>query len=516
MAIPSTPTNPYIQTANGQVFSSCDPSAGATSYVFQRSLDNVTFATIATVSVPKYLDTAVTLGTAYWYQIAASNGSGTSPYTQAQSVVPTTSGELSLGEIRQRAQQRADRVNSKFVTVPEWNFFINQAMFELYDLLVTLYEDLYVAPAAQFSADGSTFLYPLPDGVMSFINQANQSFVPRPFYKLIGVDLSLNSANNAYVTVNKFNFIDRNRFVYPNTASTIYGVFNLQYRLLGKDKIEFIPTPSAGQILRLWYVPRLTELLQDTDVSDIGISGWLQYVIIRAAKYALDKEESDTSKLDEELMFLKKRIEESASNRDAGQPDTVSAVRNDWGWGHGFGPQGGIGGWLVALAPILSKNNIGNDLLANSILSSQFNLTNLFIGIAVSYISYLTYRKFGSWIKFSRIRNFLASSSSTFFSHIKHVIELSSLKQMTRSNTTRLITPVTNKIIRLNVSITEFIRNSMSRFSNAFKIKSSVTTSILVSNPKPTPSTFSNSTPKFSFIRGHNAYIQYNADEVKS
>ena len=93
----------------------------------------------------------------------------------------------------------------------------------------------------------------------------------------------------------------------------------------------------------------MPQLLQDTDVLD-GISGWTQYVIIRAAKYALDKEESDTTKLDAELLYLKGRIEESAMNRDAGQPDTISDTRFRTGFGGmaggnygGFG--GGPGGW---------------------------------------------------------------------------------------------------------------------------------------------------------------------------
>jgi hypothetical protein len=161
----------------------------------------------------------------------------------------------------------------------------------------------------------------------------------------VGVDLALNNATNAYVTVNKFNFVDRNRFIYPNTASTIYGVFNLQYRMMG-NQIMFIPTPSAGQALRLWYIPRLTELLLETDITTEGFSGWLEYVIVRAAKYALDKEESDTSKLTEELVYLKGRIEETAANRDAGMPDTISDTNNgNWGNGWRGGSNGSIGGF---------------------------------------------------------------------------------------------------------------------------------------------------------------------------
>lgn len=346
MAAPATPNNFIVQTANAQVFVSSDISAGATSYTFQRSTDGVAFTTLGTANVPQYLDTSASPGVQYWYNMAAVNGSGTSPYTAPETAIPVPTGEACLGQLRLMSQQRADRVNSEFVTTAEWNSYINLAYFELYDLLITNYEDYFVAPFASFSCDGSTFLYPLPNGVLSFNNNSGTPFVAQSFYKLLGVDLALNNAQNGYVTINRFNLIDRNRFVYPNTASTIYGVFNLQYRPMGNN-IEFIPTPSSGQVIRLLYIPRLTQLLQDTDTTITGISGWFQYIIVRAAKYALDKEESDTSKLDSELLFLKKRIEETAMNRDAGQADRISDTRqggyND-GFG-GFGRNGGIGGW---------------------------------------------------------------------------------------------------------------------------------------------------------------------------
>jgi len=255
---------------------------------------------------------------------------------------------MPLSTIRLAAQQRADKVNDKFVSMTEWNSYINQSMFELYDLLVTLYEDYFVATPVSFVADGTTFLYPLPNGVTSFQNglNPNQTLIAPPFYKLTGVDLALNNASNAFVTVNKFNFSDRNRFVYPNTASTIYGVFNLQYRLLGTGNIEFIPTPSAGQSIRLWYIPRLTQLLKDTDTTTMGISGWIEYVIVKAAYYALTKEESDTTSLVMQLAALQKRIEESAVNRDAGMPDTISDVNNgNWSNGWTGGRNGAIGGF---------------------------------------------------------------------------------------------------------------------------------------------------------------------------
>jgi hypothetical protein len=347
--IPNIPTNFNAQTGNQQNLVSWDLVAGATSYIVQRSLDNITYNTVATITgsplATQYLDTAVTLSTKYYYKVAASNLSGTSAYTNSQCVIPVPIGEMSLAAIRYKAQQRADRVNSNFVTMTEWNSYINQAMFELYDLLIAVYEDLYVATPIQFTADGSTFLYPLPNGSNTFYNAiTNELITPKPFYKLLGVDLALQTANNAYVTVNKFQFSDRNRFVYPNTSSTIYGVFNLQYRIMGSN-IEFIPTPSGNQKIRLWYIPRLTELLKDTDTTDTGVSGWIEYVIVRAAKYALDKEEADTQKLDAQILFLKGRIEESAANRDAGMPDKISNTHTNYGNGFNGGWNSGTGGF---------------------------------------------------------------------------------------------------------------------------------------------------------------------------
>lgn len=347
--IPGTPQQFNVQTANQQNLVSWSLSTGSTSYIVSRSLDDITYTIVATLTgtplAISFLDTAVVLGTTYYYMVAASNISGTSSNTISQSVTPTPTGEMTLSQIRLRAQQRADRVNSNFVTLPEWNSYINQAMFELYDLLVTVYEDYFIATPVSFRANGSTILYPLPDGSLTFNNAiTNQPVVARPFYKLLGVDLAINSSPNAYYTLRKFNFAERNKRNPYNTLPTAYGAVNTEYRLLGKN-IEFIPLPASGQVYRLWYIPRLIELLQETDTTDIGISGWIEYVIVRAAKFALDKEESDTNNLKEEILFLKQRIEESAANRDAGMPDTISDVRNSGGNGFGFGTNGSMGGF---------------------------------------------------------------------------------------------------------------------------------------------------------------------------
>jgi fibronectin type 3 domain-containing protein len=328
MSIAAIPSNFLVQEGNGNTLSTWNLVPGATSYSLQRSTDGVSYSTIATPTANSYLDSAVIVGTQYFYQVASVNVSGTSGYTSPQSIVPVNTGDLSLGQIRLMAQQRADMVGSNFVTTSEWNLYINQAAFELYDLLVTEYEDYFMKAPLLITTTGS-----------------QQYTLPNDFYKLLGVDLGLANNTTAWITLKKFQFIERNRYVYPQINSTFFGVFNLQYRLMG-NTLFFIPTPSAGQFMQIWYIPKLTQLLADTDILT-GISGWGEYVIVDAAIRAMQKQENDVSVLAAQKMMLIKRIEETAMNRDSGQPDKISATRfDDVGAGYGFpNGDGAYGGY---------------------------------------------------------------------------------------------------------------------------------------------------------------------------
>ncbi len=349
MAVPYQVQNLVAQQADGNILLSWSGSLSATSYQVQRGVDGINFTDLgAAIPGIQLVDSLPGVGIQYFYQVLARNSDGDAPASQIASMVAAQPGEMSLGELRLRGQQKADRVNSAFVTNEEWNFNIRLAMYELYDLLITTYEDYNIAAPAFINTSGTLFQYALPDGT-NYLGGTLGGSAGTPanrLYKLSGIDLGVNTSNNAWVTIHRFDWIDRNNFVYPNSTSTIYGVYNMRYRQMGNNLV-IIPTPAGNQQLRLWYAPVLPALLQDTDLTTIGWSGWLAYVITRAAKYALDKEEgTDTGKLDAELLFLKKRIEESASNRDQGQPDTISNTRRDpiyggGGWGDG-GANGGF------------------------------------------------------------------------------------------------------------------------------------------------------------------------------
>lgn len=318
----------------------------------------------------------------------------------------STSSLVSLGSLRLQAQQRSDMENNNAVSVPEWNTYATGSYKELYDLLVSCYgNDYYVATTYQFQLTGGAQQYALPDGTSSFLNTSGG--VAQKFYKLLGVDLQYSASPTGYVSLPRFEFIERNRYAYSNTATNFNGYTNLKYRIEGNN-LFFIPIPTSGQTCQVWYVPAPTSLqftlstgttvgsttitLSDTTgltsgmnvsgagiqpnttlssvgstsavlslpatatyVSSIlsywndattleGISGWEDYVILDMAIKAQIKQENDFSGLAAQKAEMRVRIEAMAESRDIGQPMRTSDTMAISGDGFGWGNGGTYGG----------------------------------------------------------------------------------------------------------------------------------------------------------------------------
>ncbi len=343
--LPSQPQNIVISTGNGQVYLAWQQVVGVTNYVVQRSTTGIvgSYANIGTPAVYNFTDTTALVGVQYWYQVASQNANGISSYATtgtnglALIAVPCLPGQINLGFLRYMSKLKSDKLRSQFLTDDEWNFNINQSSNRLYDLLITKYgENYFAAPRIQFNTT-STPLYPLPDG-------SNYNGAPA-LYKLIGVDVGVNASNNQWFTLPRYNIIDRNRYSTLQLAGTVQSVYGLAYIIMGNN-IEFIPLPSA-QIVQLLYIPMLTQMLTDVDMMPFSISGWSELVIVDAAIKALIKEESyeQAGALIGERTALLERIEETAANRDVGQPNTVSNTRARCGDQNFGGIMGGFSGW---------------------------------------------------------------------------------------------------------------------------------------------------------------------------
>lgn len=228
-----------------------------------------------------------------------------------------------LLQLRDRAKQESDNVNSTFISDPEWNNLINSSYLELYGLIVQAFGNDY------FTQSPTSGFLITTDGI-------NDHFaLPTDMFKLLGVDLRLASPGQ-WVSLKPFTFAERNRLNITNSL-----------------------IPMAGQVLRLLYVPRATTLTADADSID-GVNGWEEYIVIDAAMKALTKEESDVSVFMARKQAIIERLNAEVENRDAGSPAVIANVigrraramqyrlngSNLWLIGNtmpGFGPYGDMG-----------------------------------------------------------------------------------------------------------------------------------------------------------------------------
>lgn len=230
-------------------------------------------------------------------------GSIVRAYYNSSITIGPSVGQVTLASLRLQVRQKADMVNSQFVTDSELTGYVNSAYYELYDLLVQKFgNDYYVATSYLFTADGTADSYALP----------------LDFYKVLGLEIQDDGTH--WSPVRKYSQGDRYGVGYDAVP---------RYRLRGSF-IAFSVAPKSGKAYRLWYVPRLSPLIGDSDLVD-GVSGWEEYIVTDAAIACLAKEESDTSQLERERQGLTQRIEAAAENRDTGGPFTVQDTRND-GW----------------------------------------------------------------------------------------------------------------------------------------------------------------------------------------
>lgn len=212
-----------------------------------------------------------------------------------------------LAELRNLVLQRADMVNSNFVSTAELNAWINQGQDCAYDILVSRYEDYYTT-SFQFSITSPNDGYTLPDLV----------------YKIRGLDFKI---GGDWITLHSFTFEERNNGN-RQINRALLGLTNLKYKWVG-SRIMLIPGDQAAGDYQVWYIPNVIPLSADDDELPTDIDRWKEYVIADAAIKCLLKEESDASGLMGEKAEMEKRITNMGSNRDAGSPERVQDVRNN-------------------------------------------------------------------------------------------------------------------------------------------------------------------------------------------
>lgn len=220
---------------------------------------------------------------------------------------------ITFAELKQAARERADMVDSEFVTDSELEFYVNSSIAELHDILIQAYEGDYNVKSDTFTTTSGTDSYAL-----------STIITDDDFYKLRGIDVKLDG--NKFASVDRFNFNERNRFQ-DFVGWSYLGLPHIRYRLVGSN-LNFHPVPDKNTEVKIWYVPVAQKLTDDADTLD-DLNQFSEYVIVDAAIKMLNKEESDVSVLAAQKQMLKRRIEEAANNRDAGESESITDIYSE-------------------------------------------------------------------------------------------------------------------------------------------------------------------------------------------
>ncbi len=228
-----------------------------------------------------------------------------------------TTPQLVQADLRSRTLQRADMVNSDFVTTAELDFLLDATFRELYGMMTSQYEGLFVATADLTTANG-TESYTLPAAFkkLKLLQHYNNSQYEYALRRADWRDIEvLNTSNNRKKPTHYILFND------PVTSQAM--------------RVMLLPTPDAVYTVRLRYVPNLA--LSDVvgTASSNLIAGWDGYMILGTTIKLKDKEESDTYVLFKEMERLTDRLLRDLRPIDESEPAQIqvfggqpNAIRN--------------------------------------------------------------------------------------------------------------------------------------------------------------------------------------------
>lgn len=255
---------------------------------------------------------------------------------------PTTLLDL-VTLVRQQANIENTQLDNFFCTDQEITSYINYALGEMDDIMMTTYEDYKL----------DSFISVLPQTASAYTIP-----VPQEMVKCRGVDVLGNgtSTNNAYpwVPLKQFEWADRGRL--NNWNPSLYPPYqakNLCYHWQGAQGIVIYPQLQAQGTYQVWWYPKYRDLTgtfnssgQLTNAGDVlpvqmDQQNWCNYAIADACIVILNKQNLDPSAFMQRKAELKQRIIGSMANRNAGDVSHIVHVRRNGGMG---GP-GGWGGW---------------------------------------------------------------------------------------------------------------------------------------------------------------------------
>lgn len=217
--------------------------------------------------------------------------------------------QLVQADLRARALQRADMVNSDFVTTAELDYYLDSAWREFYGMCVSRFEGLFVA-YGDITTTAGVWEYSLPSA----------------FRKLKLIQL-LRGDGKWDRSLRRSDWRDIETLAPQGMRGTpIHYVLFIDPIVARANRILLTPTPDAAYTLRVRYVPnvQLTDMLSSA-ASSIP-AAWDEFIVLVAAIKMKDKEESDCWVLNQELQRLTDQIIRDLQPMDESEPAQVQVM----------------------------------------------------------------------------------------------------------------------------------------------------------------------------------------------
>lgn len=191
---------------------------------------------------------------------------------------------VTLSTIVDRARILADMRHSNFISPANAIEFCNIVYPELYDLLVSSFQNYYVKS---------------PDQTITVVPGTSAYALPTDYYKSISFDQD--AGGGTYSAIHLFNENERNSILGMSPANL----------------------PSAS--IRHRYIPAPTTFTALSESVD-GVAGWDQLLTYDLAIMFLQAEESDTTALERKRAAIVKRVTDMSQNRDVSIPGRITDV----------------------------------------------------------------------------------------------------------------------------------------------------------------------------------------------
>lgn len=209
--------------------------------------------------------------------------------------------DVTVASMIERARRRADLTNTRFVTDATLLVELNDYLRELHEILADAYDD-YSLSEHDITTAANTRGYALPEDL----------------YTVKGVD---QLSGGDWVPLKRYEFDDRHNR--QNVGGSGVYRYRLQAAQLYLDR-----NPAAGVSIKIWYVPKYTDLTSGQSYDDYN--GWSKLPVVRLAAFIREMQDLDSTPQLREAARLEERVRAASRNRDTGEAPKIRNVRNNF------------------------------------------------------------------------------------------------------------------------------------------------------------------------------------------